>query len=46
MAHGEINVEEYNEGDPTRTLLAKSRVQSLYTQHPMIEFDNLSWPSR
>jgi GTP cyclohydrolase IA len=42
---GEIDVEGYNEGGPTRTPLATSRAQSPYTQHPTIDFDNLSWPS-
>lgn len=45
MVHGEIDVEGYNEGGPTRTPLATSRAQSLYTQHPTIDFDDLSWPS-
>jgi GTP cyclohydrolase IA len=46
MVHGEIDVEGYNEGGPTRTPLATSRAQSPYTQHPTIDFDDLSWPSR
>ena len=45
MVHGEIDVEGYNEGGPMRTPLATSRAQSPYTQHPTIDFDNLSWPS-
>lgn len=46
MVHSEIDVEGYNEGGSTRTPLATSRAQSPYTQHPTIEFDGLSWPSR
>ncbi len=46
MVHGEIDVEGYNEGGPMRTPLATSRAQSPYTQHPAIDFDGLSWPSR
>ncbi|TVY86714.1 GTP cyclohydrolase [Lachnellula willkommii] len=42
----EIDVEGYNEGGPTRTPLATSSAQSPYTQHPTIDFDDLSWPSR
>ncbi|KAL8673568.1 MAG: hypothetical protein Q9168_002022 [Polycauliona sp. 1 TL-2023] len=46
MVHSEIDVEGYNEGGPTRTPLATSRAQSLYTQHLTIDFDDLSWPGR
>lgn len=46
MVYSEIDVEGYNEGDPTRTPLATSHAQSPYTQHPAIDFDDLSWPSR
>ncbi|KAE9371777.1 GTP cyclohydrolase I [Stipitochalara longipes BDJ] len=46
LVHGEIDVEGCNEAGPTRTPLATSRAQSPYTQHPTIDFDNLSWPSR
>lgn len=35
-----------NDGGLTRTPLVTSSAQSLYTQHPTIDFDNLSWPSR
>ena len=45
MVHSEIDMERYNEGGPTRSSLATSRTQSLYTQHPTIDFDGLSWPS-
>ena len=45
MVHSEIDVEGYNEGGPTRSSLAASRAQSLYTQHPTIDSDGLSWPS-
>lgn len=45
MVHGEIDVEEHSEAGPTKTPLATSRAQSPYTQHPTIDFDNLSWPS-
>lgn len=45
IRHGELHVEGYNEGATTRTPLATSRAQSPYTQHPTIDFDNLSWPS-
>ena len=41
MAHSEIDVEGYDEGGPTRSPLA---TQSLYTQHPTIDFDDLRWP--
>jgi hypothetical protein len=46
MVHSEIDVEGYNECTPTRTPLATSRAQSPYIQHPTIDFDGLSWPSR
>ncbi|PQE33776.1 phosphoribosyl transferase domain protein [Rutstroemia sp. NJR-2017a WRK4] len=46
IVHGKIDEEGYNEGGPTRTPLATSRAQSPYTQHPTIDLDNLSWPSR
>jgi GTP cyclohydrolase I len=45
IRHGEIDVEGYNEGATTTTPLATNRAQSPYTQHPTIDFDNLSWPS-
>jgi GTP cyclohydrolase IA len=46
IEHGEIDVEGFNEGGPTRTPLATSRAQSPYTQYPTVDFDNLSWPSK
>jgi GTP cyclohydrolase IA len=46
MVTGEIDMEGFNEGGPTRTPLATSRAQSPYSQHPTVDFDNLSWPSR
>ncbi|KAF1956997.1 GTP cyclohydrolase I [Byssothecium circinans] len=45
MIHSEIDVEGCNERSPM-TPLATSRVQSPYVQHPTIDFDGLSWPSR
>ena len=46
MVHSESDVEGHNECSLTRTPLATSRAQSTYIQHPMIDFDGLSWPSR
>jgi GTP cyclohydrolase I len=46
LVYGNIDVEGYNEGDPPRTPLATSRAESPFTQHPTIDFDNLSWPSK
>ncbi|OCK75318.1 GTP cyclohydrolase I [Lepidopterella palustris CBS 459.81] len=45
------HIEEENARDPrdevaSTTPLAMSRAQSPYTQHPTIDFDGLSWPSR
>jgi len=45
------DVEEEHARDPrdevvSPTPLAMSRAQSPYTQHPTIDFDGLSWPSR
>jgi GTP cyclohydrolase I len=45
IRHDETHVEGYKECATTRTPLATSRAQSPYTQHPTIDFDNLSWPS-
>jgi GTP cyclohydrolase I len=45
IIHGDIDVEGYKNGAITRTPLATSHEQSPYTQHPTIDFDNLSWPS-
>jgi GTP cyclohydrolase I len=46
MVQSEIDVEGYNECSPMRTPLATSRASSPYIQHPTIDFDGLSWPSR
>jgi GTP cyclohydrolase I len=44
IVNGEIDVEGYNEGP--KTPLKTSRAHSPYTQHPTIDFDGLSWPSK
>ncbi|KAK6352706.1 GTP cyclohydrolase 1 [Orbilia brochopaga] len=44
--HGEIDIEGNNGNGHIRTPLATSHAKSAYTQHPTIDFDNLSWPSR
>ena len=46
MERSEIDVKEYEEGGPTRIPFATSRAQSPYAQHPPIDSDGLSWPSR
>ena len=46
MLYSEIDVEGYNEGDPTRTSLATSCAQSPYTQYPIIDFDGLNWSNK
>ena len=46
IINGEIDVEGYNEGPVSKTPLATSRAHSPYTQHPTIDFDGLSWPSK
>lgn len=46
IVNGEIDVEGYNEGAVIQTPLATSRAHSPYTQHPTIDFDGLSWPSK
>ncbi|KAJ4377265.1 GTP cyclohydrolase 1 [Neocucurbitaria cava] len=46
IINGEIDVEGYNEGAVAQTPLATSRAHSPYTQHPTIDFDGLSWPSK
>ena len=46
IVQSEIDMEGYNEGGPTSTPLATSRARSPYTQHPTIDVDGLSWPSR
>jgi GTP cyclohydrolase IA len=42
MVHSEIDVKEYSDGGPLAAILA----QSAYIQHPTIDFDDLSWPSK
>lgn len=42
--NSEIDVEGYN--DAPKTPLKTSRAHSPYTQHPTIDFDGLSWPSK
>jgi GTP cyclohydrolase I len=44
IINGDIDVEGYNEG--VKTPLKTSRAHSPYTQHPTIDFDGLSWPSK
>jgi GTP cyclohydrolase I len=44
IINGEIDVEGYMEG--SKTPLKTSRAHSPYTQHPTIDFDGLSWPSK
>jgi GTP cyclohydrolase I len=44
VVNGEIDVEGYNQG--SKTPLKTSRAHSPYTQHPTIDFDGLSWPSK
>jgi GTP cyclohydrolase I len=44
IVNGEIDVEGFNEG--SKTPLKTSRAHSPYTQHPTIDFDGLSWPSK
>lgn len=46
MAHGEIGPEGYNVDGPTKTPLVITHIQNPYTQHPTIDSNNLSWPSR
>lgn len=41
-----IDVEGFNESAPIQTPLQTSRAQSPYTQHPTIDFNGLSWPSK
>lgn len=43
IRNGEVDVEDHYE---TTTPLATSRAHSPYTQHPTIDFDGLSWPSK
>lgn len=44
--HSEIEEEHSHDDGPALTPLATSRAHSPYTQHPTIDFDGLSWPSR
>lgn len=46
IVNGEIDVEGYIEAAVAHTPLATSRAHSPYTQHPTIDFDGLSWPSK
>lgn len=43
IRNGEVDVEDHYE---SQTPLATSRAHSPYTQHPTIDFDGLSWPSK
>ncbi|KAF2462782.1 GTP cyclohydrolase I [Lindgomyces ingoldianus] len=42
----DIDEETWKEDSAAPTPLATSRAHSPYTQHPTIDFDGLSWPSR
>ncbi|KAF1954172.1 GTP cyclohydrolase I [Byssothecium circinans] len=46
VPNSEIDVEGYNEAAVVKTPLATSRAHSPYTQHPTIDFNGLSWPSK
>lgn len=46
LVHSGIDVEGYIEDSAAKTPLATSRAHSPYTQHPTLDFDGLSWPSR
>ncbi|KAH6696459.1 hypothetical protein BKA61DRAFT_623414 [Leptodontidium sp. MPI-SDFR-AT-0119] len=46
MLHSAIDGEGYNGSDVAKAPLSTSSVQSPDTQHPTIDFDGLSWPSR
>jgi GTP cyclohydrolase I len=46
MANGQVDAEDPFEGTVAQTPLATSRAHSPYTQHPTIDFDGLSWPSK
>ena len=46
LVHSGIDVEGYVDEHAPKTPLATSRAHSPYTQHPTIDFDGLSWPSR
>jgi GTP cyclohydrolase I len=43
---GELDVQDHNEGTVAQTPLATSRAHSPYTQHPTVDFDGMSWPSK
>ena len=45
---GDVDAEAYGASSETaaKTPLATSRAHSPYTQHPAIDFDGMSWPSR
>ena len=43
IRNGEMGDEDHHE---SATPLATSRAHSPYTQHPTIDFDGLSWPSK
>lgn len=42
----DMDSDNYNEGAVAPTPLATSRAHSPYTQHPTLDFDGLSWPSK
>ncbi|KAF2125431.1 GTP cyclohydrolase I [Dothidotthia symphoricarpi CBS 119687] len=44
--NSEIDGESHHDGAVPRTPLATSRAQSPYTQHPTVDFNGLSWPSK
>ncbi|KAF1942327.1 GTP cyclohydrolase I [Clathrospora elynae] len=44
--NGNMDAEDHNERAVAQTPLATSRAHSPYTQHPTIDFDGLSWPSK
>ncbi|KAF1969618.1 GTP cyclohydrolase I [Bimuria novae-zelandiae CBS 107.79] len=46
LVHSGIDVESYVDEHVAKTPLATSRAHSPYTQHPTIDFDGLSWPSK
>jgi GTP cyclohydrolase I len=46
MSNGHTEDQVEDEGAVVQTPLATSRAHSPYTQHPTIDFDGLSWPSK
>ncbi|EMD84728.1 hypothetical protein COCC4DRAFT_37621 [Bipolaris maydis ATCC 48331] len=46
MSNGHMEHESEGEDTVVQTPLATSRAHSPYTQHPTIDFDGLSWPSK